>query len=190
MQKSIPPRVASALLFAALVCAGCTTAHIISDPAHFIELLERSIKIEPERACAPYDRDDYFYPQSIEEEIIARQDGRIYSPYTKAYLTTRFATHIEHIVAISEAHDSGLCGRPSERAAFASDLLNLTLAAPAINSTKGDKDFAEWRPDHNVCWFAARIVAVKQAWKLTMNPEEAAALKATLENCGSVDMEY
>ena len=43
-------------------------------------------------------------------------------------------TDIEHIVARSEAHDSGLCAaNPETRNRFASDLLNLTLAAVVKN---------------------------------------------------------
>ena len=43
-------------------------------------------------------------------------------------------TDIEHIVARSEAHDSGLCAASAAvKAAFARDLLNLTLASPRLN---------------------------------------------------------
>ena len=50
------------------------------------------------------------------------------------------------MVATSEAHDSGLCaaGAATKRR-FASDLLNLTLAAPAVNRhRKSGKDAGEW----------------------------------------------
>ena len=58
----------------------------------------------------------------------------------------------EHIVARSEAHDSGLCAADSEtRREFASDPLNFTLASPAVNrSQKSGKDAAEWLPDCNM----------------------------------------
>ena len=47
-------------------------------------------------------------------------------------------TDIEHIVAASEAHDSGL--------------RNLTLAAPQVNRhQKSSKDAAEWLPERNRC---------------------------------------
>ena len=43
-------------------------------------------------------------------------------------------TDIEHIVARSEAHDSGLCAAsPERRREFARDIRNLTLSAPHLN---------------------------------------------------------
>ena len=65
-------------------------------------------------------------------------------------------TDIEHIVATSEAHDSGLCARDRPtRTRFAQDLRNLTLASPRVNRReKRAKDAAEWLPVRNRCWFA------------------------------------
>ena len=64
-------------------------------------------------------------------------------------------TDIEHIVATSEAHDSGLYARDrATRARFASDLRNLTLASPRVDRhQKRAKDAAEWLPELNRCWF-------------------------------------
>ena len=88
------------------------------------------IRIAPEVRTTPYDRDDYAYPQNIEMLIIARQGG-IFSPYTLRCFDNRGETDIEHIVAVSEAHESGMSNRSdAERKAFANDLDNLTLAAP------------------------------------------------------------
>ena len=40
---------------------------------------------------------------------------------------------------------------------------NNALASPAVNRTqKNDKDAAEWLPALNQCWFADRVVAVRQ----------------------------
>ena len=61
---------------------------------------------------------------------------------------------------------------------------NLTLAAPTLNRyEKVAKDAAEWQPEHNLCWFAGRVLAVKLEYGLTVNPQEAAALDAMLEGC-------
>ena len=61
------------------------------------------------------------------------------------------ADGIEHIVAASEAHDSGLCARDQgTRARFAQDLRNLTLASPRVNRhEKSGKDAGEWIPVQN-----------------------------------------
>ena len=56
------------------------------------------------------------------------------APYTGAVFDSARQTDIEHIVARSEADDSGLCAAdPATRLRFAGDLLNLTLAAPGLN---------------------------------------------------------
>ena len=153
----------------------------------------RGLAIAPEHRCAPYDRDDYRYSQSVEAEIVATMGGRVYGPYTGRHYSTTRQTDIEHIVAVSEAHDSGLCAAgPDLRRRFASDLLNLTLAAPEVNRCgSGGKcafDFAEWLPPLNRCWYAARIVAVKRAYELTVDRREAAALERVLSSCDSTEM--
>ena len=125
--------------------------------------LWRGLVVAPEQRCAPYDRDTYPYPQSVEDALI-EDIGGILSPYTCERFVSKGETDIEHIVALSEAHDSGLCGaNAATRRQFARNPLNLTLANPAVNRyQKGAKDVAEWIPDHNACWFAARSVALYQ----------------------------
>ena len=94
--------------------------------------------------------------------------GEVYDPYTGTCFGSIGQTDIDHIVAISEAHDSGLRARDrATRARFAKDLRNLTLAAPEVNrQEKGGKDAAKWLPDRNRCWFAARVVEVRRAYDL------------------------
>ncbi len=117
--------------------------------------------------------------------------GGVYGPYTGTCFASTRQTDIEHIVATSEAHDSGLCARDrAVRARFAADLRNLTLAAPRVNRhQKSGKDAAEWLPDRNRCWFAARVVEVRRAYDLTIDPREAVALDRILAQCDSTDME-
>ena len=94
------------------------------------------------------------------------------------------------MVATSEAHDSGLCaaGAATKRR-FASDLLNLTLAAPAVNRhRKSGKDAGEWMPGMNRCWFAGRVVAVKRKYGLSVDGREARALEGVLSGCRSTKM--
>ena len=113
----------------------------------------RGLIIAPENRCAEYDRKkDYSYPRSIEDKIIASMNSKIYAPYTGRTFINKNQTDIEHIVATSEAHDSGLCNADLQtRKIFARDLLNLTLATPKINRCKSTgkcgKDAAEWLPE-------------------------------------------
>lgn len=153
----------------------------------------RGLTVSPEHRCSDYDRDHYPYPPAIEHRIIERLGGRIYGPYTGRHFASRRQTDIEHIIAVSEAHDSGLCRADrATRARFSQDLLNLTLAAPEINRCgRGGKcglDAGEWMPPRNQCWFAARIVAVRTKYRLTIDPREATALDAVLSRCSSTRM--
>ena len=119
--------------------------------------------------------------------------GRVYGPYTGRFFLSMKETDIEHIVAVSEAHDSGLCAAgPAVRRQFASDPLNLTLAAPQVNRCsrvgKCAYDPGEWLPPRNRCWFAARVVAVKRKYALTVDRREAGALEQVLSGCTSTEM--
>ncbi len=110
----------------------------------------RGITVAPEDRCSHYDPDDYSYSPSVEPEIVDAQGG-IYGPYTGTWFDSIRETDIEHIVARSEAHDSGLCAAdPDTKDQFASDLLNLTLASPSVNRQQNsNKDAAEWLPALN-----------------------------------------
>ena len=151
----------------------------------------RGLTVAPEHRCAPYDKKrDYPYPQSIERDIV-RELGAVYGPYTGTCFASTSDTDIEHVVASSEAHDSGLCAADREtQARFARDLRNLTLASPQVNRyEKSGRDAAEWVPDRNRCWFAARVVDVRRAYGLTVDRREASALESILSSCESTALE-
>ena len=146
------------------------------------------LRIDDEARCSPYDPDDYPYPQSVEARIVAEMGDIIYGPYTGRWFSSTRETDIEHMVARSEAHDSGLCAADAgTRRRFASDLLNLTLASPSVNRhQKSARDAAEWLPDLNRCWFADRVIRVRQEYRLTIDRAEADALDTVLSGCSSV----
>ena len=150
----------------------------------------RGLTVAAERRCSPYDSNDYRYPQSVEAQIVADMGGIIYGPYTGTHFDSASETDIEHMVARSEAHDSGLCDTDDvKRTQFSRDLLNLTLASPTVNRhQKGAKDAAEWLPDLNECWFADRVVKVRQEYNLTIDQAEANALDAVIDGCTSFEM--
>ena len=111
---------------------------------HFHKGPLKGIVIALETRSTPYDRSNYPYSQNLEEKIIERQGG-IFSPYILRCFSERGEVEIEHIVSLSEAHESGMSTRPqSEMEKFASDLDNLTLASPGVNRSKGGKDPSEW----------------------------------------------
>ena len=149
----------------------------------------RGLTVEPEFRCSQYSSKDYSYSQSVEPRIV-NSIGKMYSPYTGRCFTNLRQTDIEHIVARSEAHDSGMCSADyGTRRSFASDLLNLTLASPQVNrNLKRHYDAADWLPELNQCWFAGRVVAVKRKYGLTVDQREADALEAILSKCETTDM--
>ena len=151
--------------------------------------LYRGIRVGPENRCSVYDSDDYSYPQSVEDQIVTAI-GKIYSPYTGACFATTTETDIEHIVARSEAQDSGMCAASAAtKRAFARDLLNLTLASPSVNRfQKSGKDVAEWLPSLNACWFVARTLEVRRKYDLTIDRSEADAAEHVLAMCASTDV--
>ena len=162
----------------ALVCAGVASAETW-----------RGLTVATEHRCSPYRAGDYSYPQSVEPLIVARI-GKVYGPYTGRCFASPSETDIEHMVARSEAHDSGLCAANAEtRRRFARDLLNLTLAGPRVNRyQKRAHDAAEWLPPENQCWFAARVVEVRRKYGLTIDRREADALDRVLSTCPSTEM--
>ena len=125
---------AAAIAIMALAAASAAFAMKVSSnqPAAADPLA--GLTVAPEFRCTPYRRGDYPYPQTIEARIVVAQGGHVYGPYTGRTFPSTRHTDIDHIVSLSEAHDSGLCAAdPATRRRFTTDLLNLTLAAPAVN---------------------------------------------------------
>ena len=152
----------------------------------------RGLVVALENRCSDYSSSDYSYPRSVEPEIVEAMGGRIYGPYTGTCFSSIRETDIEHIVARSEAHDSGLSSADAEtKRNFARDLLNLTLASSSVNRhQKSDKDTADWLPEMNQCWYAKRIVQVRLKYGLTIDQREADALKSVLSACKSIAMVF
>ena len=151
--------------------------------------LWRGLTVAPEDRCSDYDAADYRYSPAVESRIVRAQGG-IYGPYTGTWFDDTKETDIEHIVARSEAHDSGLCAAdPDTWDRFASDLLNLTLASPSVNRhQKVAKDPSEWLPALNECWYVDRVVQVRRKYQLTIDRAEAEAIDGVLAGCQSTEM--
>ncbi len=175
-----------AVLFAILVVAAVSRLMAPRDVRIALERL-RALTVASEDRCAPYDSRDYPYPASVERQVVSRMGGRVYGPYSGRHFATTADTDIEHIVARSEAHDSGLCAATtSVRRSFSRDLDNLTLASPELNRyQKSDGDAVTWLPPlaANRCWFAARVTLVRDRYDLTIDREERDTLEKILMGC-------
>ena len=163
-----------AMLFVAL---GCGTPDMLTPN-------RLGIRVAPESSATEYDRAAYKYPASIENEIVDAQGG-LFSPYSARCFESIRETDIEHVVAAKEAHDSGLWSAPdSIKVAFATDLGNLTVAAPHLNrQLKSAKDPAEWLPDHNRCWYVGVWITIKARYGLTMDQAEWDAIAPIYWEC-------
>lgn len=139
------------------------------------------LEVRPESRCSAYDRDrDYRYSQSLEPKIAKRMGG-IRCRYTGKRYQSLQDTQIEHVVALSEAHDSGLCAaNAATKRLFANDLLNLTLSAPHVNRQKSGKDAGEWLPKLNPHEFAKTVILVKLKYGLSIDRREKIALDRAL----------
>ena len=117
--------------------------------------------------------------------MIAERMSEMACRYTGIMFNNLKESDIEHIVSLSEAHDSGMCGASkAEMKLFARDLINLTLSTPKVNRfEKGAKDAADWLPEINRCWFARTVVEVKTKYGLTVDYRERDALQSVLSDC-------
>ena len=141
------------------------------------------LEVKPESRCSAYNRTrDYRHAQSIESAIAARMGG-IRCRYTGRVYRSLRQTDIEHLVALSEAHDSGLCAADAAtKRRFANDLLNLTLSDPDVNRyQKRDKDAGEWMPRIDPREFAETVIQVKLKYGLSIDRREQAALERALD---------
>ena len=147
-----------------------------------------SLTLAPENDRAGYQRPTTNRYQRHERAVYLEL-GMDRTPYTCTAIGGNLrSTDVEHIVALSEAHDSGLS--PDRMLAFSGDPFNLTVAMPKENrNVKRDKDATYYIPPRNDCWFAARVLAVKARWGLTVDRKEAAALLAALSGCSARAMQ-
>ena len=140
------------------------------------------LAVVPERDRTGYERPTTNRYQRHERAVYLEL-GMDRTPYTCTAIGGDLrSVDVEHIVALAEAHDSGLS--PEHMLAFSGDPLNLTVAMPRENrNVKSDKDAAEYLPPRNACWYAGRVIAVKARWNLAVDGAEASALLEALEGC-------
>ena len=113
--------------------------------------------------------------------------GAVYGPCTGRCISDRREIDIEHIVALSEAHDSGLCAADAPR-------LRLRPAAPDAGRTGGEpqpEEAPRFRAVDAVdepLLARARVVEVRRMYTLTVDAREANALERMLSACVSTKM--
>ncbi len=116
--------------------------------------------------------------------------GRWYSTYDGATWTYASDVDIDHHVALKEAWESGArVWTATNRKRFANDLGfrgSLNAMTDNLNSSKSDRDPAQWLPPKARCHYAITWVQVKYRWRLTINRAEKDMLASVLSGtCGA-----
>jgi uncharacterized protein DUF1524 len=119
----------------------------------------------------------------IKGRWVSRWDGRTW--------TDPSDVDIDHHVPLAEAWGSGArTWSSSDRRRYANDLYAPTLNAITdnLNSSKGDRDPAQWLPPltSSRCTYAIYWVQVKYRWRMTMDSAERSKLSSLLSgSCGA-----
>ena len=114
-----------------------------------------------------YDRDNWSYNSSS----------------ARAELMCASTEHVDHVVALKEAYDSGAANWTNARKRqFANDRDNLWCLEAGVNISKSDHDLAEW--SGGTCqqrhYIASVTVAVKQTYSLDIDAAERVAIDVAL----------
>lgn len=118
--------------------------------------------------------------------------GVLNDPYTGQVIvfergsTTSSAVQIDHVVALSNAWQTG-AQQLSEgvRVQFANDPLNLLAVDGPANQAKGDGDAATWLPKYKAfrCQYVIRQIQIKHKYDLWVTQPEGDAMKKILNTC-------
>jgi hypothetical protein len=113
--------------------------------------------------------------------------GAWHSWYDGVDVTDPSSIDIDHMVPLAEAWDSGAKRwTAGTRERFANDLgdpRSLVGVTASSNRSKGDRDPAEWLPDHHRCRYARFYVATKIRWHLRVDRTEKHALRELAAGC-------
>jgi len=114
------------------------------------------------------------------------ESGTWHGPYTGRTFRDPSNLHIDHLVPLAEAHESGAAAWPAKRKrAFANSPKNLIVVEAGANMSKGAEGPTEWLPPAQGyhCEYVERWVEVKEKWGLTMGPAERNAVRRLSEAC-------
>jgi hypothetical protein len=136
--------------------------------------------------------------QDTRQEILIRQgenvrlntsgcrvaDGVWHGPYTGERFTDPGDLHIDHIVPLAEAHDSGAAAWDRQRKRrFANDPTNLLAVEAGENMSKGRRDPGEWLPDSGRCAYVDRWMEIKDRYGLSMDGREQQVVREVRASC-------
>ncbi len=114
--------------------------------------------------------------------------GEWVDPYTGTVSATADRLQVDHLVALSDASQSGGWAWPqSRKVAFANDLSDsdeLNAVVSAENERKADYGPDRWLPDAPArCWYVSAYARIKERWGLTVTPAQWAAIERVWSSC-------
>lgn len=123
--------------------------------------------------------------------------GSLVDPYTGQHERYRrgeqSSIDIDHVVSLADAWRSGAWQADQDtRAALANDPLNLLATSASSNRSKGDRTIQAWPGRTDIgrhvdqpatCRLAARQIAVKTKYDLSVTPQERSAMRRILAKC-------
>ena len=121
------------------------------------------------------------------ERVCRVVEGRWWSAYDDEWTTNPDHLHIDHLVPLAEAWESGArLWTAEQREAFANAEDGLVAVSAASNMAKAASDPARWLPPNEDVWciYVAVWIEVKATWDLTADDAEIAALTSLAETCG------
>jgi len=127
-------------------------------------------------------------PASPTPEACKVVSGEWCDPFTATVYRAVKDVHIDHIVPLKEAHESGgWQWDATRRELFANDYENLAVVQASANMSKGAKDPAGWMPPNEGtgwrCWYVNKWIAVKAKYDLAYDEAEAEAVRLLLQEC-------
>ncbi|MCL2848978.1 MAG: HNH endonuclease family protein [Micrococcales bacterium] len=116
--------------------------------------------------------------------------GTLHDPYTGRHIEFvrgpgSADVQIDHVVALADAWAKGADRWDStRRLAFANDPANLLAVSGPANQEKGSSDAAGWLPQRSYrCVYVLLQVRVKDAYGLSVTPQEKSAVSRALKGC-------
>ncbi|HIW63011.1 MAG TPA: HNH endonuclease family protein [Candidatus Stackebrandtia excrementipullorum] len=208
--------VAAASLIALSVASGCDVLDELTDSdsvSHSLTSAVEALEVAPEQRDG-YDRDLFKhwidedgdgcntrYEVLIEEAVTAPTvdddcnltGGEWTSYYDGETVDDPKRLHIDHVVPLAEAWDSGADSWSDDRRrAFANDMgdeRSLIAVTAGSNTSKSDRDPAEWLPEIEAehCRYVTEWVAVKTRWSLAVDDAERDVLVDVADGCEATE---
>lgn len=140
--------------------------------------------------------------RDLVDEVLAGScrvlSGTLLDPFTGGSINfvrgqgTSELVHIEHVVALSNAWQTGAQQLDqTTREAFANDPMHLIAVDGPTNSAKGDNDASGWLPPNKAfrCQYVSIQVQVKAKYGLWVTPAEGEAMAGVLSGCSGLLVE-